>query len=165
MLDSYSQQAKMVLFIARARAGQRGSHEVGIKHLLEAIVMEDQEPERYAGSALGVLPVAGTIRGRTSEVRSNPFFSSQTAAALLTKLNETTTIRDQPVPTSEDLPVSEELERTLAAAEELSRLYEGNRVKPLHLLGAALAEPSDATQFFFEAGITRDSVLEDLREK
>jgi hypothetical protein len=164
MLQNYSQRAGLVLFFARGRAGSEGSRKVEVKHLLGAIVMEDQGVKNVE-TTLERVPVAGTIKGRGLESRSKPFFRPDVASELLVRLDAVAS-HAEPVATSLDLPVSAELEQILTAAEALRRDRQAHKVEPLDLLSAALADRSNrAAQLFLEAGITREMVLDTIKGK
>ncbi len=164
MLQDYSQRAGLVLFLARAKAGRDGSGKLEVKHLLEAIVMEDQGGKDVE-TILGAPLVAGTIKRRGLESRSNPFFRPDVASELLARLDAMAP-HAEPVATSQDLPVSADLGQTLAVAEQMRRDRQAEKVEPLYLLSAALADRSSrAAQFFLEAGITREVVLDAIKGK
>jgi hypothetical protein len=162
MLRNYSQRARSVLFFARVRAGNDGSRKVEVTHLLGAIVMEDQG-EKNVETPLETVPAAGTIKGRALESRSKPFFRPDVASGLLARLDAVAS-HAEPVATSQDLPVSAELEQILTAAEALRRDRQAQKVEPLDLLSAALADRSNrAAQLFLEAGITLEVVLDAIK--
>ncbi len=164
MLQNYSQRAKLVLFFARARAGDDGSRNVEVTHLLGAIVMEDQGVKSVEVTP-EMVPAAGTIKGRGLESRSQPFFRPDVASGLLARLDAVAS-HAEPVATSQDLPVSAELGQILTAAEELRRDRQAQKVEPLDLLSAALADRSNrAAQLFLEAGITSEMVLNAIKGK
>lgn len=163
MLQYYSQRAKQILFIARFKAGKDGTNAVDLQHLLEAIVIEDQGGQELS-KLFGFDPTAQQIQGHTFEFTSTPFFSSEIASQLLTKIRALSS-HSQPVATSQDLPISEDLLHALSIALELKRKFQTERVEPLHLLAAGLEDKSSKpTRIFLDAGITREMALEAIRK-
>ena len=163
MLRDYSQRAKQVLFIARVKTSKDGAHMVDLQHLLEAIVIEDQGAQELS-KAFGFDPTAKKIQGHTFESTSTPFFAADIASELLTKIRSFYSY-SPPTATSEDMPLSHELAHALTMAAELKQKTGVEKIEPLHLLAAALGEKSsNATNIFFDAGITQEAVLEAIRE-
>ncbi len=162
MLQNYSRRAKLIFFFARVRAGNDGSPQVEVKHLLTAIVLEDQGRQDMA-ITLERTPGASAIKG-TEPLRKS-FLQPDVASWLLARLDAMAS-HAEPVATSQDLPVSIELEQVLTAAESGSRDRQAQKVEPLYLLSAALADRSSkGAQLFLEAGITHQMVLDAIKGK
>jgi ATP-dependent Clp protease ATP-binding subunit ClpA len=69
----------------------------------------------------------------------------------------------QPIPQSQDMPISAELNHVFNMAKDVKRRFQSGSIEPLHLLAAALDEPSSkASQILLDAGITREKVFEAL---
>jgi ATP-dependent Clp protease ATP-binding subunit ClpC len=162
MLEDYSQRAKRVLFFARLQAGKDGARAIDVDCLLQALIIEDQGGGEELTRLLGASPLAGTIEGRSIQSRSKPFFSTEVARQLVSRIRELSS-PSQPLPTAEDIPMSAEVAHALKVASDLRKEFQAERVGPLHLLAAALQERSKgADRVFPEYGITQERVLEAL---
>jgi ATP-dependent Clp protease ATP-binding subunit ClpA len=94
---------------------------------------------------------------------SSPFFPAELASQLLLKLEQVFT-KSEAIPDSTDMPASPALNRTFDAAMALSKQLGHKQVEPLHLLAAALSEPSSkASEVLKEAGVTREGVIAAMR--
>src|ERR1700761_2224044 len=115
MFERYTEKARRVIFFARYEASQFGSPFIESEHLLLGILREDKE-------------------------LSHRFLSSQaTFESLRRQIEQHTTIRES-IPTSVDLPLSNECKRVLAyAAEEAERLAH-KHIGTEHLLLGLLRE-------------------------
>jgi len=122
--------------------------------LLEAIVIEDQGKDTTGWSLK-------TANGITlgSRRQSQAFFEPEIATNLLAKLNAMV-IHNNPIPTSQDIPVSTKLEQVLGLAHTFKTQYNLGNVEPLHLLYAALSgDSTPAVKVFLDSGITPEKVL------
>src|SRR5262249_5783310 len=98
MFERYTEAARRVIFFARYEASQFGSTTIGTEHLLLGLIREDKNlVKRFLRNHSSIESIRKEIGGRI-------------------------TIREK-VPTSIDLPISNECGRILAhAAEEAARL-------------------------------------------
>jgi ATP-dependent Clp protease ATP-binding subunit ClpC len=164
MLEQYSQRAKQVVFIARFKAGKDGAHAIGLDHLLEGIIVEDQGREAMF-KFLGDDPTTTQLPGYDMKSSPPPFLSPDVASLLLARLNQLSP-HAKSVPESQDMPLSVDVVRMSQAALKLADKFHTDKVEPLHLLAAALQEHSSkAVRIFFEYGITEDRVVAELTEK
>src|SRR5436305_8493739 len=136
MFERYTEKARRVIFFARYEASQFGSPYIETEHLLLGIIREDK--------ALG-----------------NRFLRSATAT-IRRQVESQTTVRES-LPTSVDLPLSNESKRVLTyAAEEAERHSDkhiGTEYLFLELLGE---EKSFAAQILMERGLRLSKVSEAL---
>ncbi|HWC18247.1 MAG TPA: Clp protease N-terminal domain-containing protein [Terriglobales bacterium] len=130
MFERYTEKARRVIFFARYEASQFGSPYIETEHLLLGLLREDKATTRQ-------------------------FFSS--AEAIRQEIEKATLIREQ-VPTSVDLPLSNESKRVLAyAAEEAERLNH-HHIGTEHLfLGLMREQGSFAARLINERGVALDS--------
>jgi ATP-dependent Clp protease ATP-binding subunit ClpA len=165
MFEAYSTRAEHVLLVARLKAGERGAEVLGVDDLLAALILEDQGMLRDA--AAGLLGLGNEFRNLLEHdgcvVRPlrphRSFLTSDNASRLLREIQDSLP-RSQSVPSSMDMPISPNLEHTLNAAQSLMERFQTDKIEPLHLLAAALAEDSSAgARMFREAGITQAKVL------
>lgn len=164
MLEGYSQRAKMIVFIARFKAAKNGAHAIGLDHLLEGIIVEDQGREAIL-RFLGDDPAITQIPHYEMKSSAAPFLSSQEARGLLAKLDQLSR-HDKSVAESSDMPLSADAVRALHKA--VSRAHElgADKVEPLHVLVAILQERSSrAVQVFWESGVTEDNVVAELTKR
>ncbi|PYX56627.1 MAG: ATP-dependent Clp protease ATP-binding subunit ClpC, partial [Acidobacteria bacterium] len=117
MFERYSEKARRTIFFARYEASRLGGSEIGTEHILLGLFREDKAIVlRYLSS----IPIGGF-----EEIR--------------TKIEAIST-RNPKLPTSADLPLSNESKRVLAyAAEEAERLAHP-RIGNKHLLLGLLRE-------------------------
>ena len=160
MFDQYSFRAKRVVYLTRLKAGRRGAPALEPAHLVEALVLEDQG--EFA-EALGISGEVGIPFGSPGLKPSRQFFTAELASQILPKLERLLT-KSEPIPDSTDMPASPALSRTFDAAITLSKELGHKQVEPLHLLAAALSEPtSKASEVLNEAGVTREGVIAAMR--
>jgi len=151
-----------VLFLARLEAGQRGADAVEIEDLTVALIVEDQ-----GGFLKGVsaLPAHRNTAAQADPWPHRPFLPPDLASDLLARV-EALCPRSQPVWAASDMPVSEGVKRAFAEAADLRDKLRQSRVEPLHLLAAiARDEPSRAAQILTEAGVTREKLVNAIREE
>ena len=158
MFDDYTYRARQVIFIARLKAGNAGAKTIKVDHLVAALVIEDGGPEGMA-TLLNVDPnLVGRVKVHGVELHPGPFFSPEMASLLLTKIEELFP-PSPPVPKSQEMPISSELNHLFGVAQDIKREFQSGSIEPLHLLAAALREPSSgASQVLFDAGITQEKV-------
>ncbi|HWC16065.1 MAG TPA: Clp protease N-terminal domain-containing protein [Terriglobales bacterium] len=155
MFEKYSDRARMVVFTARYRSGKHGAPAIDVDHLVDAIVFEDQ------GKLADALDEPGRVLSPNFEPKAH-FFSSEIASELLVKIYQLFQIRE-PIPTSVDMPLSDGVNRTFAAAMTMIAELSQNQVTPLHLLAASFSEQSKAEKLMMAAGITGDDVIRALK--
>lgn len=142
------------MFVARYRSGKDGVSAIDLDHLIEAIILEDQ------GKLADALDEKEFLRPVFEQKAQ--FFSTEIASELVFKIQQLFQ-RLEPIPTSVDMPVTDGVKRTFAAASTLTAELNHKQVEPLHLLAAGLSEQSDATKLLTAAGITRDDVIMALK--
>jgi acetyltransferase-like isoleucine patch superfamily enzyme len=134
MFELYTEKARRVIFFARYEASQFGSPYIETEHLLLGILREDK-------------------------ALTNRFLSSHASVeSIFKQIQEHTVVREK-IPTSADLPLSNECKRVLAyAAEESERL--GHKViGPEHLLlGLMREEKGFAAVILQERGVKLEQV-------
>jgi ATP-dependent Clp protease ATP-binding subunit ClpC len=158
MFQTYSERAKMVIFFARFKAGKDGASSIGVDHILEGVVAEDQGKEGMC-RFLGADPTNTSLTTDDKKRPPIPFFSPDVASQLLHRLDQVSS-HSQPISNSTDMQISAEASRALTAALGIAHELHSARVEPLHLLAAALEqEMSDAVQVFSDFGITDKEVL------
>jgi ATP-dependent Clp protease ATP-binding subunit ClpC len=138
VFERYTEKARRAIFFARYEASQYGSPYMETEHLLLGILREDKALTHRFLRSLG----AGEMIRR--------------------QIDAHTTIREQ-VPTSVDLPLSNEFKRILVyAAEEAERLAH-NHIGTEHLfLGLLREEKCFAAEILHEQGLRLSSVREEL---
>lgn len=162
MFTDYSIRARQVIFIARLKAGNAGATAIDIDHLIAALIIEDGGKNAMAK----LLKVDPNTIGVRADMEPHPvsFFSPEVADMLLTKIEELSP-HSEPVPNSTDMPTTSELTRVLNAVQDISHQFHSAKVYPLHLLAAALSDPSSqASQILRDAGISQEKVLEALQK-
>lgn len=142
------------MFVARYRSGKDGVSAIDLDHLIEAIILEDQ------GKLADALDEKEFLRPVFE--KKAQFFSTEIASELVFKIQQLFQ-RLEPIPTSVDMPVTDDVKRTFTAASTLTAELNHKQVEPLHLLAAGLSERSDATKLLIAAGITRDDVIMALK--
>ena len=108
MFESYTEKARRVVFFARFEASQFGSPEIQTEHLLLGLLREDKAlANRLPHPSASMESIRKQIEARTP-------------------------VREK-VPTSVDLPLSQECKRVLAyAAEEAERDRKSTRLNSSH---------------------------------
>jgi len=135
MFERYTEKARRVIFFARYEASQFGSPHIETEQLLLGLLREDKR--------LAYL----LLRSQNSE------------EAIRKKIEQHTVIREK-IPTSVDLPLSNESKRVLACASEEAERLGHRHIGTEHLLLGMLREKSCfAAQLLSDAGVT----LEDAR--
>jgi acetyltransferase-like isoleucine patch superfamily enzyme len=134
MFERYTEKARRVIFFARYEASQFGSPYIETEHLLLGILREDK-------------------------ALTNRFVSPHASVESIFKQIQEHTIVREKIPTSADLPLSNESKRVLAyAAEESDRL--GHKVIGAEhlLLGLLREEKSFAAAILLERGLKLEQV-------
>jgi ATP-dependent Clp protease ATP-binding subunit ClpC len=138
MFERYTEKARRVIFFARYEASQFGSPYIEAEHLLLGLLREDKALVRLFFHSH---PVAEPIR---KEIEAN------------------TTIREK-VPTSIDLPLSNESKRVLAyAAEEAERLSHKHIGTEHMFLGLLREEKCFAATLLRDRGVNLSSAREEI---
>jgi len=137
MFERYTEKARRTIFFARYETSQFGSPYIESEHLLLGLLREDKAlSNRFLGSYASVESIRRQIEGHTM-------------------------VREK-IPTSVDLPLSEECKRVLVYAAEEADLLSHKRIGTEHLwLGLLREEKSFAAAILHERGAT----LERLREE
>lgn len=160
MFKDYSFPALQVIMVALRKAGQRGAVALEIDDLLVALIVADQ-----GGAPIEIFDQPGRDASPAGLNPPRRFLVPEIAGKLLAQIESLGT-KSEPIANNPELPISERLKRTLSAASSLREELHRKKVEPLHLLAAALEDDSNqAVQAFTEAGITRESVLEALKEE
>jgi ATP-dependent Clp protease ATP-binding subunit ClpC len=137
MFERYTETARRVIFFARYEVSQSGGMTIESEHLLLGLVRED-------------------------EAVVTRFVRDASLAALRDEITGRMTVKEK-VPTSVDLPLSDECKRILAyTAEEAERLNSA-KIGPEHLLlGMLREEKSTAALILYGHGLKLDVVREAL---
>ena len=138
MFERYSPKARRVLFHARYEASIFGSPYIEAEHLLLAFLVENK-----------------ALMGR--------ILRAEASKESFRKQIEAQVVRHEPIPTSVDLPLSDELKRVMAyAAEEADRLRH-KQVGPEHLLlGLLREEQSPSSALLRENGLEVHAMRREL---
>jgi ATP-dependent Clp protease ATP-binding subunit ClpA len=157
----YSQKTREALFLARQEARIRGAELIEVADVLVALVIEDQENfldalSRYPGVGVSLPHM---------EARPHRHFLTRGLAADLLKGLESLRARSQPLPPATAQTMSAGMKRAFSVAARLRDEMTHAEIEPPHLLAAILEdESSRSAQIFREAGITREKVIQFLRE-
>jgi len=138
MFERYTEKARRVIFFARFEASQYGSPCIEIEHILLGLLREDRAlTHRYLRSYNSVEIIRSQIKANT-------------------------TIKEQ-IPTSVDLPLSDECKRVMAYAGEESERLAHQCIGTGHLLLGLLREDKCfASEILHERGLRLDAIREDL---
>jgi ATP-dependent Clp protease ATP-binding subunit ClpA len=159
MLDAFSSRSRIVIFIARFAAGERGSKAIDVEDLLIGLVREDQGTH---GSMLSKFLGDGVGSGFPTPTHKQ-FFDPAVAASLLNSI-EGSVPHLKPIAISTEIPVSDELSRVFEAAEGYRTQFHHDQIEPLHLLAAIFNdEGSAAVKELFKIGLTPEDVFKRLR--
>ena len=138
MFEKYTERARRVIFFARYEASQFGSMTIETEHLLLGLVREDMN-------------------------LVNRFFPDPSSHASIRTDVEARIPMKEKVPTSVDLPLSNECRRILAyAAEETERLNQQHIGTEHLLLGILREEKCTAAQILSERGLKLNVIREQL---
>ncbi|MBO0910373.1 MAG: ATP-dependent Clp protease ATP-binding subunit [Acidobacteria bacterium] len=138
MFERYTEKARRVIFFSRYEASMFGSPYIETEHLLLGLLREDKAlSSRFLRSDAAVESIRKQIEGHT-------------------------TIREK-VPTSVDLPMSNECKRVLADAAEEAALLSHKHIGTEHLLlGLLRQEKCFAAQILMERGLRLRGAREEL---
>ncbi len=138
MFERYTEKARRVIFFARYEASQFGSPYIETEHLLLGLLREDK-------------------------ALTNRFLRSHASIESIRKQIEARTPPREKVPTSVELPLSQECKRVLAyAAEEGERLAHKHIGTEHLLLGLLREDKSFAAEILHERGLRLSSLREEL---
>jgi PEGA domain/Clp amino terminal domain, pathogenicity island component len=141
MFERYTEKARRVVFFARYEASQFGSPYIETEHLLLGVLREDK-------------------------ALSNRFLRAHASVESTRKQIEAHTMPGENVPTSVDLPLSNESKRVLAyAAEEAERLAHKHIGTEHLLLGLLREEKCFAAEILHERGLRLPSLREELANR
>jgi ATP-dependent Clp protease ATP-binding subunit ClpC len=140
MFERYTEKARRVIFFARYEASQFGSPYIETEHLLLGLVREDK-------------------------ALTNRFFRIPGSVESIRTQIEAHTVSREQVPTSVDLPLSNESKRVLAyAAEEAERLSDKHIATGHLLLGLLREVDSFAAALLRERGLALSMVRAELAQ-
>src|SRR2546427_5057574 len=138
MFERYTEKARRVIFFARYEASQVGSPYIETEHLLLGLLREDKALARR------LLHSGGSVE------------------SIRKKIHEYPTVGEK-IPTSVDLPLSNECKRVLAyAAEEAERLGHKYIGTEHLLLGLLREEKCFTAEILFERGLRLSTIREEL---
>ena len=161
VFDAFSLRAKMVVFVARYKAGKNGAHAIGLDHILQGIIIEDQGRDAML-KFLGDDPATTQLRGYDKNSLPPLFLLPEVASALLTKIDKLSP-HAKSAPASQEMSLTADAVRAVQAAPILAHEFGSDKVDPLYLLAAALRERSSkAVQICSEYAITEDKIVEEL---
>jgi|SRR5271169_981929 len=141
MFERYTEKARRVVFFARYEASQFGSPYIETEHLLLGLLREDK-------------------------ALTNRFLHSHASVEVIRKQIEAHTTVRESIPTSVDLPLSNECKRVLAyAAEEAERLSHKHIGTEHLLLGLLREEHCFAAEILHERGLRLAQVREELARR
>jgi ATP-dependent Clp protease ATP-binding subunit ClpA len=137
MFELYTEEARRVIFFARAEASQFGSPYIETEHLLLGLLREDKAP-------------------------ANRFLRSHTVESIRKQIEERTTIRGN-VSTSVYLPLSHECMRVLAYGAEEAKLLNHKHIGTEHvLLGLLCEEKCLAAEILYARGLRLSTIRKQL---
>ena len=139
MFERYTEKARRVIFFARYEAGQFGSPYIDTEHLLLGLLREDKAlTSRFLRSRVDV-------------------------ESIRRQIEQSTAVREK-VPTSVDLPLSQECRRILAYAAEEAEALSHKHIGTEHLLlGLLREEKCFGAELLHERGLRLAAVREQLR--
>lgn len=138
MFERYTEKARRVIFFGRYEASQFGSPYIETEHLLLGLLREDK-------------------------TLTNRFLHSHSEVESIRRQVENQTTVRETIPTSVDLPLSEESKRVLAyAGEEANRLANKHIGTEHLLLGLLREEKCFAAQILIERGLNASKIREEL---
>jgi hypothetical protein len=149
-----------MVMLARLKAWERGAEAVEVVDLLVGFIIEDQ------GDLVKALfgPFRRGATAPTDDLRARRSLAPSLARDLLARL-QGLYARSQPVSNPSGLPLSENVQRILMQAVDYRNELKHDYVEPLHLLAASVDDGlSRSAQIFRQAGITREKVIEFLRQ-
>jgi hypothetical protein len=169
VFENLSLRATKVVIETIREAQERGADSIHLGDLVAELVTEDQDPDSLDLNEEDLqvkrfmereATPPGVLFPRTCTLPRIAFFSPQIAADLSAKLK---VILPRSTPRTGGLPASPEFERVFDVAEHLRNEFHESKIRPLHILAAALREPCEATRLLADAGITEERVLRTIR--
>jgi len=153
MFEKFSEPARRVIFWARLEAGRTGAQEIEPEHLLAGWLVEDQgDWARMAATHFGE-EKAGSVPDPDSPAR--PFVSLEHANALRQVLVEWT-ISGAPKPVAVDMPLGENSQQVIVAANQRAG---DSTVGLLHLLWGLVRDDGSSVSILLKSnGITTEHV-------
>lgn len=133
MFERYTEQARRAVFFARFEAATTGSNYIETWHMLIGLLQADEA-------------LAERVIGRQSLDEFRKEFQQLRGPGK--------------IPASQDLPVSQQLQRALAYAAEEAERTASVPITPLHLLAALLREDNDVKTVLAARGITLEACRE-----
>lgn len=150
MFERFTEKARRVVFFARYEASQYGSPYIETEHLLLGLLREDSALSRR------ILGSGGTFK--------ELIFSPSAIDSIRRKISERGKLGEK-LPTSVDLPLSNESKRVLAyAADETERLSHRHIGTEHLLLGLLREKRSFAAQLLNEEGVLLERSRENIAE-
>src|SRR5881394_755702 len=138
MFERYTEKARRVIFFARYEASQVGSPYIETEHLLLGLLREDKALARR------LLHSGGSVESNRKKIHEYPTVGEK-------------------IPTSVDLPLSNECKRVLAyAAEEAERLGHKYIGTEHLLLGLLREEKCFASEILQERGLKLAQIRDEL---
>jgi hypothetical protein len=138
VFERYTERARRVIFFARYEASQFGSSLIETQHLLLGLIREDKN-------------------------LTNRFLRNSSSIESLRREIESRVERRERIPTSIDLPLSEECMRILAYANEETERLNHRHIGTEHLLlGILREEKCVAWELLYERGLRLDVIREEL---
>lgn len=177
MLEHFSVRSRKAVSLMRLKAGERGAAAIGIEDLLAALIIEDQgNAEQTITELLNLpsVPIANAAptfavfdasqSHSVQQDRQHPqgFIDPKTASELLRQIELHLPI-STPIPASEEMHTSPDLENVLRSAGVIAREMHQHQVQPLHLLAVAIQGDSFGAEAFKNFGITPTGVMDGLR--
>ncbi len=160
----YSERTRQVLFLARAKAGIRGSPAMEIGDLIWGLVVEDQMGFAQALSLTPEFSV-GSLRS-VPTVQPAPRFLAASASERILQQLESALKCSSPNPPEAEVRMSSAVKQTLGLARTLLQENRGHSVlTPLHLLAAAVASPDRCAAILRAEGVTQEQVIRQLHKR
>lgn len=159
MFDKFSSRSRIVVFVARFAAGERGSNAIDVEDLLVGLVSEDQGTH---GSMLSKFFSGGDVDSGFPAPTHKQFFDPAVAASLLNNIEESVAYLE-PIATSTEIPLSDGLSRVFEVADTYRIQFKHDEIEPLHLLAAVFNDEGSAVvRERRAAGITQEEVFKRL---
>src|SRR2546421_7177698 len=126
VFDAFSLRAKMVVFLARFKAGKDGANAIGLDHILQGIIVEDHGREAML-KFLGDDPATTQLHGYDKNSSPPLFLSPEVASPLLTKIDKLSP-HAKSAPESRDMSLTADAVRAVQAAgsQDLRRRKRGH---------------------------------------
>jgi len=147
MFERYTEQARLVIFLARNEALQFGSPYIEAQHLLLGLLREEKtRANQFLRSGAGAESIRKQIEEHTGPREKVPTFARGNGS------------------TSGDPPLSHECKRVLAyGAEEAERLNQKHIGTEHLLLGLLREEKGFAAEILYERGLRLSTIRQELR--